>query len=72
MLAKAAASEPRSAEFVFRLPSGESESVYVNPYDGAVFGTLSVEHRLMKQVRNLHRGLMMGKTGALIMELAGC
>ena len=74
LLAKAAASEPRgavptlaqieadrtrSAEFVFRLPSGESESVYVNPYDGAVLGTLSVEHRLMKQVRNLHRGLML-------------
>ncbi|SAK94583.1 peptidase [Caballeronia fortuita] len=87
LLAKAAASEPpgavpalaqietdrtRSAEFVFRLPSGESESVYVNPYDGAVLGTLSVEHRLMKQVRNLHRGLMLGKTGELLMELAGC
>ncbi|MEZ2348991.1 PepSY-associated TM helix domain-containing protein [Caballeronia sp. RCC_10] len=62
----------RSAEFVFRLPSGESESVYVNPYDGAVLGTLSVEHRLMKQIRNLHRGLMLGKTGELLMELAGC
>ncbi|MDR5765142.1 MULTISPECIES: PepSY domain-containing protein [unclassified Caballeronia] len=87
LLAKAAASEPRgavptlaqietdrtrSAEFVFRLPSGESESVYVNPYDGTVLGTLSVEHRLMKQVRNLHRGLMLGKTGELLMELAGC
>jgi uncharacterized iron-regulated membrane protein len=46
--------------------------VYVNPYDGAVLGTLSVEHRLMKQVRNLHRGLMLGKTGELVMELAGC
>jgi len=87
LLAKAAANEPRgavptlaqieadrtrSAEFVFRLPSGESESVYVNPYNGAVLGTLSVEHRLMKQVRNLHRGLMLGKTGELVMELAGC
>lgn len=87
LLARAAASEPRgavatlaqiesdrtrSAEFVFRLPSGESESVYVNPYDGVVLGTLSVEHRLMKQVRDLHRGLMLGKTGELLMELAGC
>ncbi|WP_250865691.1 PepSY domain-containing protein [Caballeronia sp. INSB1] len=87
LLAKAAAREPRgavptlaqidadrtrSAEFVFRLPSGESESVYVNPYDGTVLGTLSVEHRLMKQVRTLHRGLMLGKTGELVMELAGC
>ena len=87
LLTKAIASEPRgavpttaqidtdprrSAEFVFRLPSGESESVYVNPYTGAVLGTLSVEHRLMKQIRNLHRGLMLGKTGELVMELAGC
>jgi uncharacterized iron-regulated membrane protein len=87
LLAKAVSHEPRgavptlaqidtrrtrSAEFVFRLPSGESESVYVNPYDGAVLGTLSVEHRLMKQIRNLHRGLMLGKTGELAMELAGC
>jgi uncharacterized iron-regulated membrane protein len=87
LLTKAIASEPRgavpataqidtdprrSAEFVFRLPSGESESVYVNPYTGAVLGMLSVEHRLMKQIRNLHRGLMLGKTGELVMELAGC
>jgi uncharacterized iron-regulated membrane protein len=87
LLAKAIAHEPRdaapslaqietdrtrSAEFVFRLNSGESESVYVNPYDGAVLGTLSVEHRFMKQMRNLHRGLLLGKTGELIMELAGC
>jgi uncharacterized iron-regulated membrane protein len=62
----------RSAEFVFRLPTGESESVYVDPYTGVVLGTLSVEHRLMKQIRNIHRGLMLGKTGELIMELAGC
>jgi uncharacterized iron-regulated membrane protein len=87
LLANAIAHEPRdavptlaqveigrtqSAEFVFKLASGESESVYVNPYDGAVLGTLSVEHRLMKQIRNLHRGLMLGKTGELLMELAGC
>jgi uncharacterized iron-regulated membrane protein len=87
LLANAIAHEPRdavatmaqvetgrtkSAEFVFRLASGESESVYVNPYDGVVLGTLSVEHRLMKQIRNLHRGLMLGKTGELLMELAGC
>ncbi len=71
-LAQIETDRTRSAEFVFRLKSGKSESVYVNPYDGAVLGTLSVEHRLMKQIRNLHRGLMLGKPGALIMELAGC
>src|SRR5471032_2278164 len=87
LLAKATAAEPRdavpttavinanprrSAEFVFRLQSGSSESVYLNPYTGEVLGRLSVENRLMKQIRNLHRGLMLGKTGEIAMELAGC
>lgn len=62
----------RSAEFIFRLPDGERESVYLNPYSGAVLGTLSVEHRLMAQARALHRSLMLGKPGELLMELAGC
>ena len=87
LLAKAAAAVPsdavpttavinsdprRSAEFVFRLQSGSSESIYLNPYTGDVLGKLSVENRLMKQIRNLHRGLMLGKTGEILMELAGC
>jgi len=87
LLAKASAAEPRDAvpstavittdprrsvEFVFRLQSGSSESVYLNPYTGEVLGRLSVENRLMKQIRNLHRGLMLGKTGEILMELAGC
>ncbi|HEV7834199.1 MAG TPA: PepSY domain-containing protein [Caballeronia sp.] len=87
LLAKATAVEPRdavpttavinadrhrSAEFVFRLRTGSSESVYLNPYTGEVLGRLSVENRLMKQIRNLHRGLMLGKTGEILMELAGC
>ena len=62
----------RSAEFVVRPPYGEDESVYVNPYDGTVLGTLSVEHRLMKQTRNIHRALLIGKPGELLMELAAC
>ncbi|VVD61462.1 peptidase [Pandoraea morbifera] len=62
----------RSAEFIFRLPDGARQSVYVNPYTGTVLGTLSVEHRLMQQARNLHRSLMLGKPGEWLMELAGC
>ncbi len=62
----------RSAEFVFRLPGGERESVYVNPYSGEVLGTLSVEHRFMQVVRMLHRKLLLGKPGELLMELAAC
>jgi len=62
----------RSAEFVFRLPGGEHESVYVDPYTGTVLGTLSVEHRFMQVDRMLHRKLLLGKPGELLMELAAC
>jgi len=61
-----------SAEFIFRLPSGKSESLYLNPYSGDYLGSLSVEDRFMKQVRMLHRALLAGKPGELLMELAGC
>lgn len=61
-----------SAEFIFRLPSGNSESLYLNPYSGEVLGSLSVEDRFMKQVRMLHRALLLGKPGELLMELAAC
>ncbi len=65
--------DPRaSAEFVFRLPSGKSQSLYLDPYTGEYLGSLSVEDRLMKQVRLLHRALLLGKTGELLMELAAC
>jgi uncharacterized iron-regulated membrane protein len=62
----------RSAEAVFRLTSGDSISVYLNPYSGQVLGTLSVEHRLMKQVRQIHRDLLLGRWGGWLMELAAC
>lgn len=61
-----------SAEFIFRLPSGKSDSIYLNPYTGEYLGSLSVEDRFMKQVRMLHRALLAGKPGELLMELAGC
>jgi uncharacterized iron-regulated membrane protein len=62
----------RSAEFVFALPGGDKQSVYLNPYDGAVLGTLSVEHRFMQVDRMIHRKLLLGKPGELLMELAAC
>ncbi|WP_321783561.1 PepSY domain-containing protein [Burkholderia pyrrocinia] len=62
----------RSAEYVFRLRDGSRESVYVNPYDGSLLGTLSVERRFMQVDRMLHRKLLLGKTGELLMELAAC
>jgi uncharacterized iron-regulated membrane protein len=67
------ASAPRkSAEFVFRLADGDKQSVYVNPYTGTVLGTLSVERRFMQVDRMLHRKLLLGKPGELLMELAAC
>ncbi|RKT22388.1 putative iron-regulated membrane protein [Paraburkholderia sp. RAU2J] len=67
------ASDPRrSAEYVFRLADGNKESVYLNPYNGEVLGTLSVERRFMQVDRMLHRKLLLGKPGELLMELAAC
>ena len=62
----------RSMEFIFRLTDGEKQSVYLNPYTGAVLGTLSVDRRFMQVDRMLHRKLLLGKPGELLMELAAC
>ncbi|EIN03205.1 Propeptide PepSY amd peptidase M4 [Paraburkholderia hospita] len=64
--------QDRSTEFIFRLPDGDRQSVYVNPYDGKVLGTLSVEGRLMQVDRMIHRKLLLGKPGELLMELVAC
>jgi uncharacterized iron-regulated membrane protein len=64
--------QDRSAEFIFRLQDGDRQSVYVNPYDGTVLGTLSVEGRLMQVDRMIHRKLLFGKPGELLMELVAC
>ncbi|VCU71074.1 Peptidase propeptide and YPEB domain protein [Pigmentiphaga humi] len=71
--AAAVGSDPeRSAEFVFRYPDGRQHSVYLNPYTGEMLGTLSVEQRFMQRVRMIHRKLLLGKPGELLMELAAC
>jgi uncharacterized iron-regulated membrane protein len=62
----------RSTEFVFRLADGDKQSVYLNPYNGDVLGTLSVDRRFMQVDRMLHRKLLLGKPGELLMELAAC
>ncbi|MBB3257664.1 putative iron-regulated membrane protein [Paraburkholderia bannensis] len=87
LLARARASQPadakpirahidtnpaRSAEFVFALANGSKESVYLNPYSGDVLGTLDVDSRFMQVDRMLHRKLLLGKPGELLMELAAC
>lgn len=62
----------RSAEFVFAPPGGDKQSMYLNPYSGTVLGTLSVDHRFMQVDRMIHRKLLLGKPGELVMELAAC
>src|ERR1700761_5425343 len=57
----------RSAEFVFAPPGGDKQSVYLNPYNGAMLGTLSVDHRFMQIDRMIHRKLLLGKPGELVM-----
>jgi len=66
------ANPARSAEFVFRYPDGQKYSVYLNPYTGKVLGTLGVEQRFMQIDRMIHRKLLLGKPGELLMELAAC
>ncbi|HEX7933268.1 MAG TPA: PepSY domain-containing protein [Paraburkholderia sp.] len=61
-----------SAEFVFRLADGDKQSVYLNPYSGEILGTLSADRRFMQVDRMLHRKLLLGKPGELLMELAAC
>ncbi|MFM0179758.1 PepSY domain-containing protein [Paraburkholderia aspalathi] len=67
-----ASAPDRSTEFIFRLADGEKQSVYLNPYTGEVLGTLSVERRFMQVDRMLHRKLLLGRPGELLMELAAC
>ncbi|WP_233834598.1 PepSY-associated TM helix domain-containing protein [Paraburkholderia sp. ZP32-5] len=62
----------RSAEFVFRVADGTQQSVYLNPYNGELLGTLSVDDRLMQVDRMIHRKLLLGKPGELLMELVAC
>jgi len=62
----------RSAEFVFRVADGAQQSVYLNPYNAEVLGTLSVDDRLMQVDRMIHRKLLLGKPGELLMELVAC
>lgn len=66
------ASPTRTAEYQFKLATGDSETVYMHPYTGTVLGRLSVAHRFTEQVRMIHRGLLIGKPGEILMELAGC
>jgi uncharacterized iron-regulated membrane protein len=70
--ARVSSQSDRSAEFIFRLRDGHKESVYLNPYSGAVLGMLDVDRRFIQVDRMIHRKLLLGKPGELLMELVAC
>lgn len=47
-----------------------ARELYVNPYNGAVLGSLSSDERPMQTVRNLHGKLLAGDVGDIVIELA--
>ncbi|MFT4531064.1 MAG: putative iron-regulated membrane protein [Thalassolituus oleivorans] len=51
---------------------GQNFEVYVNPYTLDVLKTVESNGRLIKIVRELHGELMLGNTGSILVELAGC
>lgn len=48
---------------------GRARELYVNPYTGAVLGSLSSAERPMQTVRNLHGKLLAGDVGDIVIEL---
>lgn len=52
---------------------GENVSVYVNPYNGEIIGTLYEKDRFMAFVNDMHNGELWGGTfGNRLVELAAC
>ncbi len=63
-------SDVRSAEVGIATEQGESFTVFINPYNGEVLGTLNDGHRLMDRIEEIHGELMAGTAGDRIVELA--
>ncbi len=59
----------RSAEVAIKTEQG-NVSVYVNPYDGAVLGSVHEEWKLMNIVRRLHSLAWFGKVANHLIEIA--
>ncbi|ETF02796.1 peptidase [Advenella kashmirensis W13003] len=66
----------RSAQFTYLDPNEGKSSVFLNPYTGEVLvkmPTLNFNATYwIGLARQIHRGLLLGKTGEVIMELAAC
>lgn len=51
---------------------GEEVLVYVNPYTLDILKTMYRDDQFIRIVRSLHGELMLGTTGSIVVELAGC
>ncbi len=50
----------------------ERTSVYINPYTGAILGTINSSDRFMGIMKDLHGNLLTGKFGTKFVELTSC
>ncbi len=66
----------RSAQFTYSDPNEGKSSIFLNPYTGEMLAkmpTLKFNATYwIGLARQIHRGLLLGKTGEVIMELAAC
>lgn len=63
--------EQRSSEIAIN-SSGESLTVFMDPYTGKAIGELNNEDRIMDKIEEIHGELMAGTIGDRIVELAAC
>jgi len=61
--------EGRASQVEFETPKGKL-SVYINPYDGEVTGTIDENTRPMNVLHDLHGELLAGPLGGYLVELA--
>lgn len=52
--------------------NGENFLVYVHPYSLEVLGQVAADKQFIRLVRSFHGELLLGNTGSVLVELAGC
>ncbi|MFM2042909.1 MAG: hypothetical protein RLY86_1485 [Pseudomonadota bacterium] len=62
----------RAAEWAAAMPDGRRLAVFVDPYRGEVRGWVDQETRLTSVASQIHGGLMAGRVGEIVVELAAC
>jgi uncharacterized iron-regulated membrane protein len=61
-----------SSVWTLRLPDDAVREVFVNPYTGAILGSLNADWQLMPVARRLHGTLLAGEAGSYVVELVAC